>query len=100
MNIEKTKEQLIKTFKNELTQPEITDLANIFVSYSKRNTIDNDKKALFIWECIGKARTNLVALHGAKSTCGTSIAHELIRLSVRKNIRKEVEAAFNKLRAL
>ena len=98
-----TKQQTIKALEYDLTSSELTELADIFMSLSKRNTPEDDEKAMMIWKCISISRNsaNITGFHGAKSTCGRSISHEIITIMCRRSKRQRaIETAFEALRAL
>ena len=89
--------QATQVFRNTLNISEIGGLADIFVSYSKRNTPDDDEKAMMIWQCIGNAKNpdNIMAFHASTSTCGIKITWEICQIMNRKdraNIKKAIKA--------
>ena len=88
--------QADQAFQNTLNISEIGRLADIFVSYSKRNTPDDDEKAMMIWQCIGNAKNpdNIVAFHASTATCGIRIMEEICQIMNRDrtNIKKAIKA--------
>ena len=105
MNINKITKQAIEAFEHTLTPSELTELADIFVSLSKRNTPQDDKKAMLIWKCIGTSQNpaNIAGFHGAKSTCGRGINREIVIIMNRTSINShptKIEKAFKALRTL